>query len=315
LLKRTAKLLSKIVSLLPESFVRMLAESFGLLLWLFWVKERLRLKREIDRIYFRMRQKPPMPVDLIVKRTFIHFAYVFFDFLRIPAYSFNDFKSKFSIEGLKEILDEHVNNGKGLIFVLPHIGNWELLGAFLAHGGYPLNSFYMAQKEDLIGELIEYFRSFTKIRLHDRDRGLAGAYRALLKGGFLAMIADQDGSDAGVYMDFLGHWVSVPPGPANWSIKAKVPIYLIYSLRKPGTFTYEGKIFKLDYEDLEGLSHQEAVIKVTQIMAQKMERIILEYPDNYLWFYDRFKPRHEAKIAKYRQERGQMTEGVPQYGL
>lgn len=311
-LKKTIIGFSNLLCRLPEKHGRFFATATGLVAWQAWRSERRRIENCIDRIYFRMHRQPPQPIREIVRRAFIHFSLVAYELLRYPVLNSSVLEERVVFHG-RDLLMRELQKGWGVILVLPHIGNWEILGAAIAQAGYPLNSFYLSQKEDEIGGLLDHFRNYSDIILHDRDRGGIKALRALRNGEFLGMIGDQDGSRNGVYMNFLGHWVSMPAGPANWSLKTGACVVPLYSLRRGNSHVFDATILEPVTED-SGNSYNERVISRTRAITTWMEDLILRHPDQYLWFYDRFKPRHEGWIAADKEKSGQMFHGEPRYG-
>ncbi len=312
LINTSVKTLSNIFCKLPEKESAALAVSVGLVTWNLWISERLRLEDSIDRVYNRLNRQPPFPVKLIVKKTFIHFALVASEILRYPSVKKDYWKKHFNLQGLDNV-NNALSKGKGVIMALPHIGNWEYFGGAIVDAGIKLNSFFLAQKEDEIGSLLDHFRSYSGITLHDRDRGGVKALKALKNNESLGMITDQDGNANGVYMDFLGHWVSMPAGPANWSLKTGAALMPVYSLRKGYTYHYDA-FFLPEINDSEGVTKEEKTINRTVKLARWMEDLILTYPHQYLWFYDRFKPRHEAWTTNEININGQMCHGTQRYG-
>ncbi|MBU1108718.1 MAG: lysophospholipid acyltransferase family protein [Candidatus Riflebacteria bacterium] len=303
---------SKTLCSLPEKPGRVMAAAIGLLAWQSWRSERMRIENCVDRIYYRMRRQPPDAIKNIVRKAFVHFALVAYELLRFPTLNQAILEQRVTLGG-REILDQELKKGKGVILALPHLGNWEILGAAIAHAGYPLNSFYLAQKEGEIGGLLDHFRNYSGIVLHDRDRGGIKALKALRNSGILGMIADQDGARNGIYMNFLGHWVSMPAGPANWSLKTGASLMPLFSLRCGHSPEYRATFLPPVSED-SGADYNERVISRTVALTRWMEEIILQHPEQYLWFYDRFKPRHEAWIAAEKNKNGQMYHGEPRYG-
>lgn len=303
---------SKLALILPEKAGRMLAASAGVAAAHVWAPEKRRLHQVIDRVYYVKNRRCDYDINVLIKRLFIHFSLNVYELLRFPELNAGELEKKVVFHN-QEVLDAALAEKRGVILALPHIGNWEILGAAIAHRGYALNSFYMAQKEDQIGSLLDFFRSFSGIRLHDRDRGGIKALRALRDGEILGMITDQDGANIGVYLDFLGHFVSMPAGPANWSLKTGARLVPLYSLRRGMSATFDAW-FLPPLPEEHADTHQQKVIDRTLKLCQWMEELILNHPDQYLWIYDRFKPRHEAWLTAGKQKCGQMLHGVPWYG-
>ncbi|MGM0600132.1 MAG: lysophospholipid acyltransferase family protein [Candidatus Rifleibacteriota bacterium] len=310
-LKKAVITISKAAQKMPEDYGRTVAAGMGTLVYLLWRSERFRIVETIDRICHRMKRPRYDQLNVLVKRVFIHFSLTIYEIMRMPAMSEEELKTKVTFHGIKN-LENALKKGKGVILALPHIGNWELFGAAIAARGYKLNSFYLSQKEDELGGLLDYFRGFSKMRMHDRDRGGIKALKALKAGEILGMVADQDGANQGVYLDFLGHFVSLPAGPANWSIKTGAVLVPIYSLRRGLSNKFDAWFLPGLSENGEG-SHRQKVIKRTARLSRWMEKLILNHPDQYLWFYDRFKPRHEKWIASLKQKNGQMFHQTVRY--
>jgi len=224
-LSRLVLAVSRIACGIPEPIGRPLAVAAGWVAARAWLFERERLRETIGRVFHRLGIPLSMPLDRIIDRMFAHFALNLYDLLRYPILTAADLDGRFELHGL-EHLEAALARKRGVILAVPHLGNWELLGAAIAHRGYPLHSFYLAQKEDELGGLLDRFRVHSKIVLHDRDRGGMSALKALKRGEILGMIGDQDGGNLGVYMDFLGHWSACRPASPTGASRPGLPSFL-----------------------------------------------------------------------------------------
>jgi KDO2-lipid IV(A) lauroyltransferase len=304
--------MSKAICVLPDEHALSLLTAVGISLERLWACERARMCDVIDRVYQRAKLQPPIPIKKIVRRCCIHFTILLGELLRYPRVTPEYLRRRICLNGV-ENLDEGLALGRGLIVALPHIGNWEYLGAAIVERGYRLNSFYLAQKDDGLGRMLDHFRTYSGIVLHERDRAAVSGLRALRGNEILGMVADQDGGNNGIYMDFLGHWVSVAAGPANWSLKTGAPLMPIYALRRGLSFNYDAYFLPAFEDECGQMSQQNRVISRTKKLVAWMEQLILQHPEQYLWFYDRFKPRHEAWITKEINKNGQMWHGTARY--
>ncbi|MBF0409614.1 MAG: lysophospholipid acyltransferase family protein [Candidatus Riflebacteria bacterium] len=282
--------ISQFAGTMPERVGRLFFASFGLSSGRLWINERRRLAETIDRIYFRLDKQPPDEIQKIIDNLFIHFSLALYEILRFNLLTEKYLKDNVIFHGLSN-LQNALDKGKGVLLAVPHIGNWELLGAAIAFRNFPLHTFYLAQKENDIGTMIDEFRQYSRLVFHDRDRGMIGALKALKQGAILGMIPDQDGGNHGVYMDFLGHWVSMPAGPANWSLKSGAEVIPLYSVRRGRTSKFDAYFFPALPAETSSI-YEERVISRISKLASWMEDVILKNPSQYLWFYDRFKPRH-----------------------
>jgi KDO2-lipid IV(A) lauroyltransferase len=305
-------LLAKVSCFVPETIGRVCVGFIGLALHLISLR-RSHLFASIDRVYYRAEKKSPQPLFIIIKRLFLHFALTGYELLRLPLYDKAFIEEIFIFEGWEHV-ETALKKNKGLILVVPHIGNWELLGAAITLKGYKLHSFVVGdQKKSILGETLNYLREYSQVTLHDRDRESIGALRALKAGAILAMIAYQDGGAHGIYCDFLNHWVSIPAGPANWSLKIDTPIINAHCLRIGNSRRFRA-VFSEPLPVEAGQTHEMRMLSRTKKILTWMETVILQNPHQYLWFYDRFRPRHEAHIAKLKQSGGQMLHGEMRCG-
>lgn len=293
---------------LPENIGRTWACMLGLLASIMPSQQKFRLQDDIDRVYHRFGKPIPHPISEILKRLFVHFTLNGYEMLRAPLFSSELLKEIISFEGWEHV-EKALQGKNGLILVLPHLGNWEILGAAIAFRGLKVHSLVVGgQKNSELGSYINHLRSFSKIILHDREREGISIMRALKAGEIIAMIADQDGGERGIYGDFLKHWVSIPSGPANWSLRTGVPIIPVYCLRIGNSRHFRAKFWPpMRCED--GPTHEARMIARTKKIVTWMEEGILQNPHQYLWFYDRFKPRHEKHIAMLKRNGVSMAHG------
>lgn len=122
-------------------------------------------------------------------------------------------------------IDEARSRDVGVIFVLPHVGSWEIGGAWVSSRGYP---------PVVVAERLqppELFELFTRTRAsvgvtvvaHD-DHPTAKLLAALKDKKAICLVADRDMSRRGILIDFFGAPKTFPVGPAALSLKTSAPI-------------------------------------------------------------------------------------------
>jgi lauroyl/myristoyl acyltransferase len=105
--------------------------------------------------------------------------------------------------------------GRGIVFAVPHVGNWEIAGLIARDLGLDL----MAVAEDLPNPRITKW--FLDVRnefgidivLTSDPARRSKMIRRLKAGGALALLADRDVTGGGVKVEFLGEETTVPAGP------------------------------------------------------------------------------------------------------
>jgi KDO2-lipid IV(A) lauroyltransferase len=175
----------------------------------------------------------------------------------------------------------------GLIFLSPHIGNWEgaIIGGMEA---FPrVFSYAKAQHDPLVDRMVNACRSIQGAEIlhvgHGDERGNAvRALRALREGAGLALMADQKpGRDEGVLGWFLGQPVDLLRGPLFFSRKAKVPMAPTIALRARSgeTRIYILRPFYLPADDAMAI----------QLIGDAMSAVVAACPGQYFWHHRRFK--------------------------
>jgi phosphatidylinositol dimannoside acyltransferase len=115
-------------------------------------------------------------------------------------------------------LRDAVASGLGTILVLPHMGNWDVAGAWLAGGGVPFTT--VAERLEP-ASLFERFVAFREslgmevIPLTGGERSPFGLLAERLRsGGMLCLLGDRDLTATGIEVDFFGAAARMPAGPA-----------------------------------------------------------------------------------------------------
>jgi phosphatidylinositol dimannoside acyltransferase len=136
-------------------------------------------------------------------------------------------------------LRDAVAAGRGMILVLPHMGNWDHAGAWLAGTGVPFTTVAeRLEPESLFARFVEFRESLGMevIPLTGGERPpyavLADRLRA---GGTLCLLGDRDLTATGVDVEFFGASARMPAGPAALAYDtgaALMPVTLSYPDRR-----------------------------------------------------------------------------------
>jgi KDO2-lipid IV(A) lauroyltransferase len=92
-----------------------------------------------------------------------------------------------------------------------------------------------------------------------------------------------------VFVDFFGRPAATTTLPALLHLRTGSPILLVYNLR-------DGLKFKIVYERILLPSLPDSVDRVlvyTQLITQRMENLIRQYPENWFWIHNRWKRKPE----------------------
>ncbi len=174
-----------------------------------------------------------LPIDAPLVRdatreAFDLYARYWLETFRIAVESEEGFLKRFEIEGIDRI-DADLEAGKGCVAVLPHMGNWDAAGRFLALKGYPVVSVAEEIKPRRLFELFMRHRDELGVRILPLTEGThVGQQLAqyLSQNWIVALVADRDLTGRGVEVEMFGAPRKVPAGPALLSLTTGAPLHV-----------------------------------------------------------------------------------------
>jgi lauroyl/myristoyl acyltransferase len=129
--------------------------------------------------------------------------------------------------------------GDGVILALPHMGNWDHAGAWLAGTGVPFTTVAERLHPESLFERFVAFRESLGMEVLPLTGGERPPYDLLADrlrgGGVLCLLADRDLTATGVDVDFFGSPARMPAGPAALAHDtgaALLPVTLWYPDRR-----------------------------------------------------------------------------------
>ncbi|NBM16407.1 phosphatidylinositol mannoside acyltransferase [Streptomyces sp. GC420] len=210
---------------------------------------------------------------------------------RLPSWSRDRIRDGLAIEGLHHLTDG-LAAGRGAIVALPHLGNWDLAGAWVTTAlGLPFTT--VAERlrpETLYDRFVEYRESLgMEVLPHTGGSAFGTLARRLRDGGLVCLVADRDLSASGVEVKFFGDTARMPAGPALLAQQTGaqlLPVTLWYD----ETPVMKGRIHP-PVEVPEAGSRAEKASAMTQALADAFATGIAEHPEDWhmlqrLWLSD-----------------------------
>ncbi|MBL7494759.1 phosphatidylinositol mannoside acyltransferase [Frankia sp. CNm7] len=118
--------------------------------------------------------------------------------------------------------------GKGMILALPHMGNWEQAGAWLAGTGVPFTTVAERLRPESLFDRFVAFRESLGMEVIPLTGGAAPPMELLAErlraGGCLCLLADRDLSARGVPVRFFGAEARMAAGPAALALRTGAPL-------------------------------------------------------------------------------------------
>ncbi|MGH9041464.1 MAG: phosphatidylinositol mannoside acyltransferase [Acidimicrobiia bacterium] len=262
---------------LPERLTRQGAGLLGAVLGLAMRGRRTMLARHLRRVH-----GPGLTgsaLDRAVNRTFRSYARYWLEVFRLTPEVVKALGSRITVEGWEHV-EAALAGGRGSLVITPHMGNWDLGGAFMASGGYRPVTVVEALEPP---ELFEWFcanrRRLGMEVVPVGDSAGSTLLRAIEEGRVAGLLSDRDLTGTGVGVEFFGERTTLPAGPATLALRARVDII-------PGALLFEGPhhyrlIFRPPVPVRREARLREDIARITQLLAAELETLVRRAPEQW----------------------------------
>jgi KDO2-lipid IV(A) lauroyltransferase len=193
----------------------------------------------------------------------------------------------------RAMLEAAAAEGRGVLFVTGHVGNWELLARTVARSKIvPCSTIAKETTDARTTALLERFRGSAGLR--NVWRGSDGAARAMLRalrgGELLGLLIDQDTRVQSVFVPFFGALASTPRAAADLALRTGAVVVTGYCHRVGEETRYRVSLKRLELPAPSG-DREADTVAWTAAMTADIERAIREAPAQWVWMHRRWKTR------------------------
>ncbi|MFJ4499868.1 phosphatidylinositol mannoside acyltransferase [Streptomyces sp. NPDC088864] len=216
---------------------------------------------------------------------------------RLPTWSPERIKASIDVTDAHRLTDG-LASGRGVILALPHLGNWDLAGAWVTTDlKVPFTTVAERLKpESLYDRFVAYREGLgMEVLPHNGGAAFGTLARRLRSGGLVCLVADRDLSASGVEVSFFGDTARMPAGPALLAQQTG-------ALLLPVTLSYDDTpVMKARVHppvEVPGSGDRaERTARMTQVLADAFALGIAEHPEDWhmlqrLWLAD-LEPRDD----------------------
>lgn len=225
----------------------------------------------------------------MAKAVFVNLGRNMADAFRLPVYNAQTIDQIVKAKGL-QILDQALKKGKGILALTGHIGNWELMGSYLALKGYPVNVVGAPVYDSRLDELVVANRLKSGMKYIARGSATREIIRALRRNEIVGLLIDQDTRHVdGVFVDFLGKKAYTPVGPVVLAMKTEAAVIpMSVHIQKNNIHVIE-----IEQELILQFSKNEEQNRVfnTQICSEAIANFIRRHPTQWVWMHSRWKTK------------------------
>jgi lauroyl/myristoyl acyltransferase len=177
----------------------------------------------------------------------------------------------------------YLTAGRGVVFALPHMGNYDLTGAWvIAKGAGPITTVAERLKPESVYHRFVAFRAGLGVEVLPASGGTSTAFGVLAQrlraGGLVCLVCDRDVTGTGIEVEFFGEKARMMGGPAALAMQtgaALMPVILWFEGDRWGVHVHEEIPVPA-----EGDSRQQAAAMMQQV-ARLFEAGIRAHPQDW----------------------------------
>ncbi len=241
-------------------------------------------KRTISHLSLSYPDRDPAWIAHTSRRVFVHLGKAL---LEVLAMNKRRLQELVSIDGM-EHLAEAMGQGRGVVYVTGHIGNWELMAARVALH-YPASVIAAPIEPEALNDMIVGLRAAMGVRtiLRDRPGAAKELIRVFRENRILGILIDQDTDVEGAFVDFFGRPAWTPTAAASMAIKFDAPVLFGY-IHRDGPCRHrvsiEGPLSLVRTGNME-----RDVIENTALFTRKIEEAVARHPEQWVWMHRRWR--------------------------
>ncbi len=271
------------MQLIPYALVIPFARPLGWLAALVAGSERRRAEKHLA---MAMPEADPAEHRRIARAMFVHFARCLVEATHLTKFITGPHAIRLSEEH-RALYDEALAEGKGLIVVTGHIGNWEMLAQVVVEAGYPATTIAKPTYDPRLTRWVHRLRSQNGLRII--WRGESGGSREMIRvfkeKGILALLIDQDTKVQGDWVPFFGRPAFTPTAAGSLAIRMGAPV-LVGWVQRRGTehVVHFERVERPDSGDAE-----KDALELTARITARLEHAIRQAPEQWVWMHRRWK--------------------------
>jgi heptosyltransferase II len=186
-----------------------------------------------------------------------------------------------------------IKAASSVIWVINHIGNWELFILAPRWLQNPLWAvIYQKLSNGYLDRHVQRSRESSGVLTIDRTEGLHRGVTVLRNGGMLGVLIDQHAGDKGVWTPFFGRLASTTPFPAVLAKKtgaALMPVSIVTS----GTARW-----RVEVDDFIP-SREASPAEITARINLSLEKQIRKNPSDWFWVHNRWKTPNPQFLLRH----------------
>jgi phosphatidylinositol dimannoside acyltransferase len=206
------------------------------------------------------------------------YARYWLEVFRLPVIAAGQALADTTVTGYESAFS-YLDQGRGVIFALPHMGNWDMAGVWLIAQRRSFTTVVERLKPESLYDRFVGFREGLGFEVLPASGGAVNVFGTLTErlraGKLVCLLADRDVTGTGTEVDFFGEKARMMGGSAALAERTGAALFPAYAWK-------DGERFAVQVADEipvpAGADRREKVTAMTQQLARTFEAGIREHP-------------------------------------
>lgn len=264
---------------LPLRLGYTLAELVGEVTYYAWPRGRRYAKENMARVLGNGAEGKT--VGRLARQSLRNYCKYLVDFMRFPLLEADKIAELVAFSGWDNF-DHALEEGKGVILVGMHLGNWDMGAAHIAVHQYPINVIAETFQPPPLNRWVQGARTRLGMKVIPMEHAVRPVIKALRRNEMVALLIDQPDSDEGVLVDFFQSRTRVPGGAAVLALRTGARIVPGGMIRLANNRYLGFAEPSIAFEPTGDFARD--IQTLTQLIMSALEKWVRRYPDQWYMF-------------------------------
>jgi KDO2-lipid IV(A) lauroyltransferase len=281
---------ARVFQLLPKKSIDPMGRRLGRLIMRLSGKYR---RRTLKNLRLAFPDWPEQKVQSTARGVFEHFGKTLARFFGGGKESKEEIIASVDMNGL-DLVDEALAQGKGILAITAHFGNWERMAEVFAARGYKISVVARDANEERTTKIVNDVRKGRGIEVFSRGKAARELLRRLRSNEVVGILTDQNTRE--ILVPFFGIPAGTNEGPAVIHMITGTPLFTAFAVEQA-----DGR-YRVDAEPLEipplTGNREVDVMTIMTLVNQRIESTVRANPEQWLWMHDRWRWAREKGILQ-----------------
>ena len=280
-------------NLLPRRAAIFIGVLVGRLWYLLDARHRRVAKSNLTAVFSK--EKSYIEICQIARSVFVQIAVNAAEMCRIEKFTAPAGKKLVAYDGYEDI-KQAIDRGKGVIVLVSHFGNWEMIG--LAAHALKKKTTVIAKsmRNKRIDKHIVKQRNHLFLEPVPKHHVAGQIIKVLRGGGIVAIMIDQAAGRTGEMVDFMGRKASTITSPALFAQKTGAAVISVF-IERDSSYKYR-IMFQGPHPLVDTGNIKQDVLASTENFNKTLESAVRKRPDHWFWIHRRWKPTPNPNVPR-----------------